>query len=91
MAFDEGSPNGIARPETWMEIGDFELSSGTTRTAWDGAHATGDALWNSRMMEYQGKLDPDGHFQFSPDARWNGALVSNRTIDGITVTLHQMH
>jgi len=82
MAFDQGAPNGIARPDNWFGVGDFELSNGTVRTAWDGAHATGDAFWRREMGEYQNALDPDGSFKFDPDARWNGALVSNRTIDG---------
>ena len=33
MAFDEGSANGIARPETWMGI---EKPEGG-KTPWDGA------------------------------------------------------
>ncbi len=74
MAFDQSAPNGIARPETWMGVGDFELSNDTTRTAWDGAHGTGDSLWQEKMRCYQGKLASDGNFKYDPDARWNDPL-----------------
>ena len=82
MAFNPGSANGITKPESWFGISTFKFESGAERTAWDAAHGTGNAIWRDNMQEYQNKLDPDGSFKFNQDARWNGALVSFRTIDG---------
>ena len=63
------------------------------RTPWDGAHSTGDSLWQDKMQSYQSKLDPEGHFKFDQNARWNGALVSSRTVDaGVSgTTAHGGH
>jgi hypothetical protein len=93
MAFDPGSSNGITKPENWFGISTYTFNSGRERTAWDAAHGTGDAFWQRRMSPYQNKLDPEGHFKFNQDARWNGALVSHGTDDaGIAgTTAHGPH
>ncbi|WP_280514010.1 calcium-binding protein, partial [Stappia taiwanensis] len=93
MAFDPGSANGINKPENWFGISTYTYSTGRERTAWDAAHGTGDKFWQREILAYQNKLDPDGHFQFNQNARWNGALISHGTDDaGIAgTTAHGAH
>jgi len=44
--FDDNAANGIVRPQIWMGI---ETPEGG-KTPWDGAHATGDALWRDKSI-----------------------------------------